>query len=1039
MCSAADNIAPLATVTASSENVSGDQTAIKTVDGVAEGYPSNRTAEWRTKGQKVGAWLNLVWSSAHTIDRVVLYDRPNLNDQITSATLSFSDGSSVSVGTLNNDGTGVTVSFPARTVTSLTLTVTGVSGTTTNIGLAEIEVYEVSAGGNQPPTANAGADQTVAQGALVQLDGTGSTDPEASLLTYQWTQTAGPSVGLSDTASATPSFTAPAVGNTTVFTFQLVVNDGALNSAPDAVNVTVQSAQTGSNIAPLATVTASSENVSGDQTAIKTVDGVAEGYPSNRTAEWRTKGQKVGAWLNLVWSSAHTIDRVVLYDRPNLNDQITSATLSFSDGSSVSVGTLNNDGTGVTVSFPARTVTSLTLTVTGVSGTTTNIGLAEIEVYEVSAGGNQPPTANAGADQSVDEGMTVNLPGSGTDPDGTIASYSWIQTVGPTVTLSNANTAMAGFTAPLVSANTLLTFQLTVTDNQGGTDTDTVNVTVNDMPVGNQPPTANAGADQTVAQGALVQLDGTGSTDPEASLLTYQWTQTAGPSVGLSDTASATPSFTAPAVGSTTVFTFQLVVNDGALNSAPDAVNVTVQSAQTGSNIAPLATVTASSENVSGDQTAIKTVDGVAEGYPSNRTAEWRTKGQKVGAWLNLVWSSAHTIDRVVLYDRPNLNDQITSATLSFSDGSSVSVGTLNNDGTGVTVSFPARTVTSLTLTVTGVSGTTTNIGLAEIEVYEVSAGAPVANNACAYTPMNTPVSGALSATDPEGQALTYSLATQGGKGSVNLDSAGNYSYTPNNPDFRGLDMFTYNVTDTEGNTSTGSVWVIIDGVIRFMPLGDSITAGSFSLPSLPFSEQVGYRRKLFLDLEDLSPNYGIDFVGSNSNGSTDHDKDNEGHGGGCATGPCGIFEVIDTNIVGWLNANPADIVLLHIGINDINQRGDTSATGVTNILNAIDTWEAANHPVTVLLAKIIDDVPNYQTELNVTTYNNNLASMLAGRLNDRVILVDMRDGAGILYGSGSPGPDMFDNVHPNLTGYNKMADKWKADLISSGTLPSCP
>ena len=71
-----------------------------------------------------------------------------------------------------------------------------------------------------------------------------------------------------------------------------------------------------SNIAPLATVTASSENVDGGQTAIKTVDGVAEGYPSNRTAEWRTKGQKVGAWLNLVWSSAHTIDRVVLYDRP---------------------------------------------------------------------------------------------------------------------------------------------------------------------------------------------------------------------------------------------------------------------------------------------------------------------------------------------------------------------------------------------------------------------------------------------------------------------------------------------------------------------------------------------------------------------------------------------------------------------------------------------------------------------------------------------------------------------------------------------------
>ena len=380
---ASSNIAPLATVTASSENVNGDQGAIKAVDGVAEGYPENRTAEWRTSGQTVGAWLNLVWSSAHTIDRVVLYDRPNLNDQITSATLSFSDGSSVSVGTLANNGTGVTVSFPARTVTSLLLTVTGVSGTTLNVGLAEIEVYSTPAGGtNQPPTANAGADQTVSQGVLVQLNGGASSDPESVPLTYTWTQTAGPAVGLVNAASATPSFTAPSgLSQNTVLTFQLVVSDGALSSAPDLVDVTVQATQTASNIAPLATVTASSENVNGDQGAIKAVDGVAEGYPENRTAEWRTSGQTVGAWLNLVWSSAHTIDRVVLYDRPNLNDQITSATLSFSDGSSVSVGTLANNGTGVTVSFPARTVTSLLLTVTGVSGTTLNVGLAEIEVF----------------------------------------------------------------------------------------------------------------------------------------------------------------------------------------------------------------------------------------------------------------------------------------------------------------------------------------------------------------------------------------------------------------------------------------------------------------------------------------------------------------------------------------------------------------------------------------------------------------------------------------------------------------------------------
>ena len=137
----------------------------------------------------------------------------------------------------------------------------------------------------------------------------------------------------------------------------------------------------GSNIAGLALATASSQNTTTGQTAIKAIDGVVDGYPGDYTKEWATLKQKSGAWLQLTWGSAYTIDHVVLHDRPNTNDQITSATLSFSDGSSVTVGTLANDGTGLTVSFPARTVTGLTLTVTGVSGTATNVGLAEIEVH----------------------------------------------------------------------------------------------------------------------------------------------------------------------------------------------------------------------------------------------------------------------------------------------------------------------------------------------------------------------------------------------------------------------------------------------------------------------------------------------------------------------------------------------------------------------------------------------------------------------------------------------------------------------------------
>ena len=70
---------------------------------------------------------------------------------------------------------------------------------------------------NQAPTADAGPDQTVASGASVNLDGTGSSDPDGDTLTYDWTQASGPAVTLSGANTATPSFTAPAGPATLVF------------------------------------------------------------------------------------------------------------------------------------------------------------------------------------------------------------------------------------------------------------------------------------------------------------------------------------------------------------------------------------------------------------------------------------------------------------------------------------------------------------------------------------------------------------------------------------------------------------------------------------------------------------------------------------------------------------------------------------------------------------------------------------------------------------------------------------------------------
>jgi hypothetical protein len=176
---------------------------------------------------------------------------------------------------------------------------------------------------------------------------------------------------------------------------------------------------------------------------------------------------------------------------------------------------------------------------------------------------NDPPTADAGPDQTVDEGVTVTLDGSNSsDPDDGIASYLWTQLPGgTTVTLSDPTAAQPTFTAPDVGpSGESLTFQLTVTDNGGLQDTDDCIVNVTWV---NIPPTADAGPDQIVDEGVTVTLNGSDSSDPDDGIASYLWTQLpGGTTVTLSDPTAAQPTFVTPPVDATMVLTFQLTVTD---------------------------------------------------------------------------------------------------------------------------------------------------------------------------------------------------------------------------------------------------------------------------------------------------------------------------------------------------------------------------------------------------------------------------------------------------------------------------------------------
>jgi hypothetical protein len=248
-------------------------------------------------------------------------------------------------------------------------------------------------------------------------------------------------------------------------------------------------------------------------------------------------------------------------------DQITYS-WSFSSLPATSNATLSST-TASSTSFVADVAGDFTVGLTVSDGELTSDG-----VECTATATNTVPVADAGPDQDVTLGDLVQLDGSqSSDPNGDDLTYSWTfasQPGGSAAVLSSATVADPTFTADVAGE---FVVELTVSDGDLTSNPDQTTISVN------TPPVADAGTDQNVQVGSLVQLDGSQSSDADGDALTYTWSmesRPAGSAATLSSTSVVDPTFTADLQGD---YVVELTVSDGKVSSDP--ASVVVHSSQT--------------------------------------------------------------------------------------------------------------------------------------------------------------------------------------------------------------------------------------------------------------------------------------------------------------------------------------------------------------------------------------------------------------------------------------------------------------------------
>lgn len=389
------------------------------------------------------------------------------------------------------------------------------------------------------PVADVGTDISTDENTVVTLDGSNSSDSDGSIVEYLWELDSGAyDIALNGNNQSIATFTAPDVDADIQLVFELTVTDNDGISSKDYLNVTILRV----NEQPVANAPV---NVQATGDELVTIDGSNSHDPDGAIASY--------AWTQTSGTNVTILNAdqaIASFTAPNANAQL---------GFQLTV--TDNEGAANTQAFIVTTVEQTP------------------EVIE-----NQFPIARVQSTVTVNGGEQVVLNGTASsDPDGSIINYNWAQTSGsPSIAFTKAQSSQSvtSFIAPNVE--TQLIFQLSVTDDDGATSTNSVTITINEVIAEpeNQAPYAYAGDNITVEENTLVTLSGSASNDSDGTIVGYYWTQRAGsPTVAINTPTSITASFTAPEVTEQTTLTFDLVVSDNDGAEATDYVYVTVEPA----------------------------------------------------------------------------------------------------------------------------------------------------------------------------------------------------------------------------------------------------------------------------------------------------------------------------------------------------------------------------------------------------------------------------------------------------------------------------